>query len=195
VQQTKDKIKEHKEKKRGLVQQGIQLGNQYKLSPSEAKLNMQRYLIEEYNRVRNRRQKRENLLTSWSTGTLKAEEVVSRGYTIEREDERLAAREPQVLLKYTKPGSGLNSSSASSSAAMYRPSTIIGTIIGGVTGPELEDPNVPKTPKSMNSKYNEKLSTLVPSEKDKFEKIAKLAGGYKSTLFSSRCIQEAFGAL
>jgi len=204
VQQTKERIKEHKEKKKVLTQQGIQLQNESKMSTSEAKSAMQRYVIEEYNRVRNRRQKRENLLTSWAHGTLKAEEVVGRGNTIEREDERLSLREPQVVLKYTKPGT--LASSSSSSAAMYRPSPaalVRGQGGAGGDGPELADPNnpnnIPKTPKSMNSvmttAYNVKLDSMDAAERVKCEKAAKQAGGFKSTLFASRCIHEAFSAL
>jgi len=196
VQQTKDRIKEHKEKKRALVQQGAPLTNESKLSDSESKSILQKYIIEEYNRVRNRRQKRENLLTSWAHGTLGAEEVITRGNTIEREDERLAARDPQVLLKFTKPG-GLASSSSSSSAAMYRPTSLMGARAFGTDSilPDLLDTTAPKTPKSMNSLWNAKLDSLDSDEKTKVQKLAKQAGGYKPTLYSTRCIQEAFSAL
>lgn len=189
VAQTKEKIKEHKKRKQALQQQQIPLTNEQKLSPSEARLQTQKYIIEEYNRVRNRRQRRENLLTRWGGGAFSPAELASNGYSVEKDDERLATRQSQVLLKFQKPGQA----KSIAFSATYAPS--FSHAVPFIPRVELEHPATPTTPASMGKQYTLKISALNDPDKLKFERQAKIAGGFTPVLFSTRCIQEAFAAL
>jgi len=187
---TKEKIKEHKKRKKALQQAQVPITNEQKLSPSEFRLQAQKYIMEEYDRVRYRRQKREDLLTYWGTGGFDPHNLSAKGWALEKEDERLSLREPQVLLKYQKP-----QLTGPTFSAQYAPSSANHVMSLGMQLPELIDQNAPKTPMSMTREYNAKLETLPEPDRAKYEKQSKLAGGYKPTLYATRYIQEAFGSL
>jgi len=190
VPATKEKIRQHKRTKQVLAQR-LAKTKEDKPKGENERLAQQKHIIQEYNRLRTRKVKREQILHSWTHGTTDMTKAFNDGSILEKEEMQLATREPQVILKQQHE---LKINPHMPSIYMpTRPNMLGGDNISFQL-PQPLNTNV-ATPRTRVSTWEAGLATRDEPERTQYERQAKQAAGYKPRLFPTRCIQEAFGAL
>jgi len=186
VHNQKKKLKDHKE-----LKAKHNMPKRRKIDPDAERRNKQKYIIEEFKRLRTRMVKRENLTLERLQGAVTAEDCQKKGHQIEEEDFKAAQTKRAIILKRD------GGSSASTQHLEYRPSAVTG--MGGAVvefvAPEpvqkdLADKIVATTKDGAMANLPA-WNILTPEQ----QLCSKNASGWSFMDFFERARQEAFGSL
>jgi len=186
VQNQKRKLKEHKALKAKL---GVPKKRRVE-PPETERLNKQRYIIEEFRRMRTRMSKRETLTFDRLKGILTAEACQQRGHQIEEEDFKAAQKERVVVLKRDKTSEIMQANFE------YRPSVAAmnGAAVEFVAPEPIQKDLAEKLVLMTKEGAMADLPTWTNLTKDQQE-CSKRASGWTFMDFFERARQEAFGGL
>jgi len=132
VHEQNNKIREHRK-----LKEKIGVTKKKKITADAERLNKQKYIIEEFIRLRKRMSKREVLTQDRLQGAVSAEACQTRGFMIEEEDFKAAQKKREVILKSNK------TTQARSPTATWKPRPML-AMDGEKTSFVMPEPVVPE---------------------------------------------------
>jgi CDK-activating kinase assembly factor MAT1 len=186
VHEQKRKIKEHKK-----LRERIGVAKKKKLTADAERLNKQKYIIEEFIRLRKRMSKREILTQDRLQGAVSAEACQTRGFLIEEEDFQSAQKKSGVNLKSNKASQAAPKEFVPSQEAIL-------TMNGEKAVFVMPEPVLPELAKEIVKNISKGAMAELESwnkltEMEKFK--SKRASGWSEMMHFERAKEEAFGSL
>jgi len=180
VHAQKEKLKEHKKFR---TERGVT--KKKKIPPDEERRLKQKYIIEEFIRIRKRMSRREVLTSKRLNGSISVENCASEGFNIEQEDFVVAQKERGVYLRNMK------STDAVSSTISYKPTNLSNLFQEGSSQPApMNIENSKVIIKTTSEGANADLESWKKLNKEEQRK-AKIAGGWSEMLFYERAKVES----
>jgi len=178
VNAQKEKLRDHEEfrKEKGILKKK-------KINPDDEKKYKQKYIIEEFVRIRKRMARREVLTSKRLNGTITVENCQIEGFQIEQEDFLLAQKERGVFLRNMLPANTV------SNPITYQPSNLH-TFIETAQPVPVNIDQAKMIIKTTSEGANADLEAWKKLNKDEQRK-SKLAGGWSEMLFYERSKYEA----
>jgi len=191
VHDQKHKIKDHKK-----LRERIGVTKKKKLTADQERLNKQKYIIEEFIRLRKRMSKREILTQDRLQGAVSAEACQTRGFLIEEEDFKAAQKKREVNLKNNKanqvpfPTADKRDWEPTQEAILTMGGEKATFVMPEPVFPELAKEIVKNISKGAMAEL-ESWNKLTEIEKFK----SKRASGWSEMMHFERAKEEAFGSL